>query len=91
MTKTALLKSYPFLPVSILRGEGSYVFDESNQAYLDMYAGHAVCSTGHCHPRVVRAIQEQAETLIFYSNVLKLPIRERAAERLMAHAPVADS
>lgn len=84
---THLLKSFPFLPVEVVRGQGSYVYDASGERYLDMYAGHAVCSTGHCHPHVVAALQEQIGKLMFYSNAIRMPIREQAADRLMAHAP----
>ena len=82
-----LLKTYKTLPLTLARGEDVWVWDTAGKKYLDLYAGHAVCSTGHCHPRVVRAIQEQAAKLIFYSNVAGLPLREEAAALLMRHAP----
>jgi len=82
-----LLKTYKTLPLALARGEDVWVWDTAGKKYLDLYAGHAVCSTGHCHPRVVRAIQEQAAKLIFYSNVAGLPLREEAAALLMRHAP----
>lgn len=82
-----LLKTYKTLPLELARGEDVWVWDTAGKKYLDLYAGHAVCSTGHCHPRVVRAIQEQASKLIFYSNVAGLPLREEAAALLMRHAP----
>src|ERR1043166_86676 len=47
----------------------------------------AVCSTGHCHPHVVKAVQEQVGKLIFYSNVAAFPLREEAAALLLKHAP----
>ncbi|MBI4566395.1 MAG: aminotransferase class III-fold pyridoxal phosphate-dependent enzyme [Planctomycetes bacterium] len=83
----ALLKTYKRLPVELERGEGVYVFDSAGRRYLDLYAGHAVTSTGHCHPRVVRAIQDQAAKLIFYSNAAGLRLREQAASLLIRHAP----
>lgn len=76
------------LPIVLERGEGCRVFDRGGRAYLDMYGGHAVTSTGHCHPAVVKAIQEQASKLIFYSNVLQIRIREDAARRLTEIAPL---
>lgn len=83
------LSTYSKLPISLERGRGSYVFDSDGKRYLDMYGGHAVASTGHCHPEVVRAIQEQAESIIFYSNVVYHSARSRAAAKLidLAGAP----
>jgi len=63
-------------------GSDVYVWDTAGRRYLDMYAGHAVCSTGHCHPAIVKAIQDQAAKLIFYSNVAGLRRREEAAAKL---------
>ena len=54
--KSALLDVYKRLPVKIVRGQGAWVYDESGASYLDMYAGHAVTSTGHCHPHLVQAL-----------------------------------
>ncbi|MDQ7088716.1 MAG: aminotransferase class III-fold pyridoxal phosphate-dependent enzyme [Acidobacteriota bacterium] len=59
------------------RAEGSYLWDRGGRRYLDFYAGHAVAGSGHCHPRVVAAIREQAEKLIFYSSALRSEPRER--------------
>ncbi|HXX92715.1 MAG TPA: aminotransferase class III-fold pyridoxal phosphate-dependent enzyme [Planctomycetota bacterium] len=82
-----LLKTYKTLPLELARGEDVWVWDTAGRKYLDLYAGHAVCSTGHCHPQVVRAIQEQVQKLIFYSNVAGFPLREEAAGLLLKHAP----
>jgi acetylornithine aminotransferase/acetylornithine/N-succinyldiaminopimelate aminotransferase len=82
-----LLKTYKTLPLELARGEDVWVWDTAGKKYLDLYAGHAVCSTGHCHPHVVRAIQEQVGKLLFYSNVAALPLREEAAKLLLRHAP----
>jgi acetylornithine/N-succinyldiaminopimelate aminotransferase len=71
----------------VVRGEGSTVWDASGRSYLDLYGGHAVAATGHCHPEIVRAIREQAGALLFYSNVVALPVRTRAAEAIAARAP----
>jgi acetylornithine/succinyldiaminopimelate/putrescine aminotransferase len=83
----ALLKTFKRLPLEIARGEDVYVWDVEGKRYLDFYAGHAVASTGHCHPHVVRAIQEQAAKLIFYSNVAGLRLRDEAAALLVRSAP----
>ena len=80
----ATYKKFPFAPV---RGEGSWVETSEGERYLDLYGGHAVCATGHCHPRVVEAIREQAGRLLFYSNVVFSDVRAAAAERLVGYAP----
>jgi len=84
---TSLLKTYKTLPLNLARGEDVWVWDMAGKKYLDLYAGHAVCATGHCHPKVVRAIQDQVGKLIFYSNVADFPLREEAAALLLKHAP----
>lgn len=84
---TAELPSYTRWPVTLVRGDRATVWDEAGKEYLDFYGGHAVASTGHSHPEVVRAITEQAKKLLFYSNVVDLPIRRRAAEAILRHAP----
>jgi acetylornithine/N-succinyldiaminopimelate aminotransferase len=83
----AELPTYTRWPVEIARGEASTVWDTSGKSYLDLYGGHAVAATGHCHPEVVRAIREQAGQLLFYSNVVALPVRARASEAIIAQAP----
>ena len=84
---TSLLKTYKTLPLDLDRGEDVWVWDTAGKKYMDLYAGHAVCSTGHCHPKVVKAIQDQVGKLIFYSNVASFPLREEAAALLLKHAP----
>jgi len=64
------LGTYKKLPISLERGEGVWVFDSQGKRYLDLYGGHAVAITGHCHPVIVKAVKEQIEKLIFYSNVV---------------------
>lgn len=83
---SAELPTYSRWPIALVRGEGSTVWDEDGKSYLDLYGGHAVCSTGHCHPKVVEAIAAQARELMFYSNVVRLAVRTRAAEAILAHA-----
>jgi acetylornithine aminotransferase/acetylornithine/N-succinyldiaminopimelate aminotransferase len=79
---------YSRLPILPVRGEGCWLFDAAGARYLDMYGGHAVASTGHCHPRVVEAIQRQAADLLFYSNSIHFEPRIEASELLLAHAPL---
>lgn len=58
------------LPVVISRGEGMYLYDTSGKKYLDMFAGIAVNSLGHCHPKVIDTIKEQSQLLMHTSNWL---------------------
>jgi 4-aminobutyrate aminotransferase len=70
-------------PVVAARGEGAYIYDEDDRRYLDFTAGIGVTSTGHCHPRVVAAAQEQVGTLVHgqYTTVMHRPLL-RLTERL---------
>lgn len=77
----------PKLPISLERGEGCYVWDDSGTRYLDLYGGHAVALVGHSHPRVAQAIADQAKKLLFYSTLVYHPLRARAAARLTRLAP----
>jgi len=83
----ALLPVYAQMPVRPVSGHGSWLVDESGEEWLDAYGGHAVASTGHSHPDVVRAIAEQAATLLFYSSVVAHPNREALARELARLAP----
>ena len=56
------------LPVAIKKGRGMYLYDVNDKRYLDMFAGIAVNSLGHCHPEVVKTIREQSKILIHTSN-----------------------
>jgi acetylornithine/succinyldiaminopimelate/putrescine aminotransferase len=75
------------MPVRPVRGHGSWLIDEDGQEWLDAYGGHAVASTGHSHPDVVRAVAEQAEQLLFYSTAVPHPKREELAETLAGLCP----
>ncbi len=80
----ALLPTYAPYPFPLVRGEGDRVFDDAGQAWWDFYGGHCVCATGHSHPAVVKAVADQAATLLFYSAAAALPVRDEAAERITA-------
>lgn len=69
-TKTYLISNYGRLPVAIVRGAGSRVWDADGKEYLDFFAGFGAGGvTGHCHPAVVKAVQEQAGRLLFAGNL----------------------
>src|ERR1041385_7634385 len=77
------------MPLVAERGEGGCSYTSDGNKYLDLYGGHAVAGTGHCHPHVVNAIREQAGELLFYSNLVYSDARARAAEKLVSIAPAA--
>ena len=82
--QVATYKKFPFV---IERGEDVWVYTTEGERYLDLYGGHAVVSTGHSHPRIVRAIADQAQRLIFYSNLVYNDARARAAKKIVEIAP----
>ena len=85
VTSPSLPRAYPFVP---RRGAGSVVEDVDGNIFLDLNAGIAVTSTGHCHPRVVEAVQRQATELLHYSaSDFYLPIYSDVCERLDELAP----
>src|SRR5437773_10487792 len=81
------LATYKKMPVVAERGEGVWIYTSDGTRYLDLYGGHAVAGTGHCHPHVVKAIKEQSDKLLFYSNLVYSEARARAAEKLVSIAP----
>jgi len=82
--QVATYKKFPFV---IERGEDVWVYTTDGERYLDLYGGHAVVSTGHSHARIVKAIADQAQRLIFYSNLVYNDARARAAKKLVEAAP----
>ena len=81
------LATYKKMPIAVTKGEGVWVQTSEGERYLDLYGGHAVTATGHCHPHVVGAIQEQAAQMLFYSNLVYSDVRASAAEKLVGIAP----
>lgn len=79
-----LMNTYARQPVSFVRGEGAHVWDENGKRYLDAVAGVAVNTLGHAHPMLVKAIAEQAATLIHTSNLYGVKRQEELADRLCA-------
>ena len=72
----ALLGLYKRAPIELVRGEGVELFDAEDRGYLDFTSGIAVTSTGHCHPRVVEAIRDQAGRIIHAQvNCYRSPLR----------------
>jgi acetylornithine/succinyldiaminopimelate/putrescine aminotransferase len=83
----AWLPVYAQFPLQAVSGSGSWLVDTEGNKWLDAYGGHAVASTGHCHPEVVAAIREQAGQLIFYSTAVPHAGREELAEMIAANCP----
>src|ERR1051325_3373114 len=83
------LATYKKMPIAAERGDGVWIYTSDGDRYLDLYGGHAVAGTGHCHPHVVKAIREQSDKLLFYSNLVYSEARARAAEKLVSVAPPA--
>ncbi len=77
-----LMANYGRLEINIVRGEGCWLYDESGNAYLDLVAGIAVCALGHAHPRIARAVAEQAATLVHVSNLVHHEPAGTLADRL---------
>jgi acetylornithine/N-succinyldiaminopimelate aminotransferase len=81
------LATYKKMPIVAERGEGVWLYTNAAEKYLDLYGGHAVAGTGHCHPHIVEAIREQSGKLLFYSNLVYSEARARAAAKLVSIAP----
>jgi predicted acetylornithine/succinylornithine family transaminase len=74
------------MPLTLVRGEGTRVWDESGKEYLDFTSGWAVNALGHCHPAVVGAVCEQARTLIQTSNQFYTVPQVKLAELLVENS-----
>jgi acetylornithine/N-succinyldiaminopimelate aminotransferase len=77
-----VMNTYARLPVAFVRGEGTWLWDESGKKYLDALAGIAVSTLGHAHPRLTRALAEQAARVLHTSNLFRIPVQEAAADRI---------
>lgn len=73
---------YPLFDIDIVKGEGCYTYDAQGNKYLDLYGGHAVISVGHSHSHYLKALQEQASKLVFYSNSVINTLQKQLAEKL---------
>ena len=77
-----LFDVYPLNDITIVKAKGSYVWDDANQKYLDLYGGHAVISIGHTNPHYVKRLEDQLHKVGFYSNSIKIPLQVELAEKL---------
>jgi acetylornithine/N-succinyldiaminopimelate aminotransferase len=77
-----LVGNYRQQPIAIVRGQGSHVWDADGRRYLDFIAGIATVSLGHCHPKIIAALDEQAHKLWHVSNAFYTEPQIALAERL---------
>lgn len=77
-----VMNTYARLPVAFTHGDGVWLHDETGKRYLDALSGIAVSTLGHNHPRLVRAISQQASRVMHTSNLYRIPLQERLADRL---------
>jgi acetylornithine/N-succinyldiaminopimelate aminotransferase len=82
LERAHMIPSYARSPVEFVRGEGPWLWDDAGNEYLDFLCGISVTNVGHCHPRVVAAIREQAGRLMHTSNLFYTEPAMRLAERL---------
>jgi len=82
MERDALMATYARNPVEFVRGEGTRLWDDEGNEYLDFLTGISVAQLGHCHPRVVEAVREQAGRLMHVGNLFYTEPGMRLAKRL---------
>jgi acetylornithine/N-succinyldiaminopimelate aminotransferase len=82
LERTSVIHSYARFPVELVRGEGARLWDAEGEEYLDFLCGISVTNIGHCHPRVVAAVREQAGRLMHTSNLFYTEPAMRLAKRL---------
>jgi len=82
MAEKHLMKNYGERSLALVRGEGCRVWDAEGKEYIDFGAGIAVCSLGHCHPKVTDAIRKQAGTLVHVSNLYLIEPQVRLGKLL---------
>lgn len=77
-----LFDVYPLFDITPVKAQGSWLWDDKGEKYLDLYGGHAVISIGHSHPHYIKRLSDQLGKIGFYSNSVKSPLQEELAERL---------
>jgi len=83
-----VMQTYTRQPIVLKEGKGAVVKDVNGKEYIDCVAGIAVNNVGHCHPRVVSAIKEQAEHLIHISNLYYNEPQAQLAEKIVELTPI---
>jgi acetylornithine aminotransferase len=77
-----LFDVYPLFPIEPVKAQGSWLWDNKGEKYLDLYGGHAVISIGHSHPHYVEALKNQLDKIGFYSNSVQNSLQEKLSEKL---------
>ncbi len=77
-----VMNTYARLPVAFTHGEGVWLYDETGKRYLDALSGIAVNTLGYKHPRLVKAIADQAERVLHTSNLYRIPLQEQLSDRI---------
>ncbi|MEG1867952.1 MAG: acetylornithine transaminase [Clostridiales bacterium] len=83
-SKNVIMNTYARYPIALVKGQGSYVFDEDGNKYLDFISGISVNNLGHCHPDIVAAVQNQAASMLHCSNLFWSEPQLNLAEKLVA-------
>jgi acetylornithine/succinyldiaminopimelate/putrescine aminotransferase len=86
LTDRYVAHTYARYPIALVRGKGVRVWDADGKEYLDFLAGIAVNGLGHCHPAVVRAIQQQSRKLLHVSNLYHILPQSELARELCRHS-----
>jgi predicted acetylornithine/succinylornithine family transaminase len=86
LTDKYVAQTYARYPIALVRGRGARVWDADGKEYLDLLAGIAVNSLGHCHPAIVRAIQQQSRKLLHVSNLYHILPQSELARELCRHS-----
>ena len=82
MGDKALMNTYGEKAMTLVSGEGAWLYDEKGNKYLDALSGIAVCGLGHSHPEITKVIANQASELIHCSNFFAIPSQQQLAEKL---------
>ena len=77
-----LFDVYPLFNITPVKAQGSWLWDDKGEKYLDLYGGHAVISIGHSHPHYVKTLTDQLNKIGFYSNSVQNPLQVKFAEKL---------
>jgi len=82
----SIMTTYGRIDIAFTHGEGSFLISEDGKRYLDYASGIAINAFGHCHPKLVAALQDQASKLWHTSNLYRIPEQEVVAEKLVANS-----
>ena len=86
LTDKYVARTYARIPIALVRGKGTRVWDADGKEYLDFLAGIAVNNLGHCHPAILRAIREQSKKLLHVSNLYHILPQSELARELCHHS-----